>query len=96
MVGTGLAMDIHSAMNIRIAKEVGVRSMGGVIIILSRGMGERLTYVIPARYRVVLVKRLGGFDGRCSCTEVSLVVRVCTAASLSWLLLCETRSEGFK
>ena len=31
--------------------------MGGVII-LTRGMGERLTYGIPARYRVVLVERL--------------------------------------
>ena len=43
--------------------------MGGVIIILTRGMGERLTYGIPARYRVVLVERLGGlfFDGRRSC-----------------------------
>ena len=47
--------------------------MGGVIIILTRGMGERLTYGIPARYRVVLVERLGGlfFDGRCSCAEDS-------------------------
>ena len=45
-----------------------------------------LTYGIPARYPVVLVERLGGlsFDGRRSCTEDSLVVRVCTAASLSW------------
>ena len=42
--------------------------MGGVIIILTRGMGERLTYGIPARYRVVL-KRLGGlfFNVGCSC-----------------------------
>ena len=39
--------------------------MGGIIIILTRGMGERLTYGIPARYRVVLVERLEGlfFDG---------------------------------
>ena len=43
--------------------------MGGVIVILTRGMGERLTYGIPARYRVVLMERLGGlfFDGGCSC-----------------------------
>ena len=34
--------------------------MGGVIIILTRGMGERLTYGIPARYRVILMERLGG------------------------------------
>ena len=47
--------------------------MGGVIVILNWGMGERLTYGIPARYRVVLVERLGGlfFDGRHSCTEDS-------------------------
>ena len=43
--------------------------MGGVIIVLTRGMGERLTYTILARYCVVLVERLGGlfFDGRRSC-----------------------------
>ena len=34
--------------------KLGVGSMGGVII-LTRGMGERLTYGIPARYRVVLM-----------------------------------------
>ena len=32
--------------------------MGGVIIILTRGMGKRLTYGIPACYRVVLVECL--------------------------------------
>ena len=49
--------------------------MGGVIVLLTRGMGERLTYGIPARYPVVLVERLGGlfFDGRRSCTEDSFV-----------------------
>ena len=43
--------------------------MGGIIMILTRGMGERLTYGIPARYHVILVGRLGGlfFDGRRSC-----------------------------
>ena len=43
--------------------------MGGVIIILTRGMGKRLTYGIPARYRVVLMERLEGlfFDGGRSC-----------------------------
>ena len=47
--------------------------MGGGTIILNRGMGERLTYGIPVRYRVVLVERLGGlfFDGRHSCTKDS-------------------------
>ena len=29
--------------------------MGGVIVLLTRGMGEWLTYGIPARYPVVLV-----------------------------------------
>ena len=39
------------------------------MMILTRGMGERLTYGIPARYRVVLMERLGGlfFDGGRSC-----------------------------
>ena len=47
--------------------------MGGVIIILTRGMGERLTYGIPARYHVVLMERLGGllFDGGRSCVRDS-------------------------
>ena len=50
--------------------------MGGVITNI-KGMGERLTYGIPARYCLVLVERLGGlfFDGRCSCTEDSFVSR---------------------
>ena len=47
--------------------------MGGVIIliIITRGMGERLTDRILARYCFVLVERLGGlfFAGRRSCTE---------------------------
>ena len=48
--------------------------MGGVIIILTRGMGERLTYGIPARYRVVWMERLGGlfFDSGRSCVGDSL------------------------
>ena len=47
--------------------------MGGVIITLNRGMGERLMYGILARYRVVLIERLGGFffDGRRSCIKDS-------------------------
>ena len=51
--------------------------MGGFIIILTRGMGERLMYRIPARYRVVLVERLGGlfFDSRRSCTKDSFAGR---------------------
>ena len=49
--------------------------MGRVIVLLTRGMGERLTYGIPARYSVVLVERLGGlfFDNRHFCTEDSFL-----------------------
>ena len=56
---------------------------GGVIIILTRGMGEQLMYGIPARYCVVVVECLGGMflEGRRSCTEDSFVG---TAAGLSW------------
>ena len=45
--------------------------MGGVIIILTRGMGKWLTYGSPAHYCVVLLERLGGlfFDSRHSCTQ---------------------------
>ena len=67
--------------------ELGVGSMGGVIFILTKGVGERLTYGIPARYRVVLVERLGGlfFDGRRSSAADSFAGRsFYTAASLSW------------
>ena len=57
--------------------KVGVGSMGGVIIILTREMGERLMYRIPARCCVVLVERLGSlfFDSRRSCTEDSFAGR---------------------
>ena len=74
MVGTAIARGIHSAMNIWITKQLG-GSMGGVIIILTRGLSERLMHGILARYRVVLVECLGClfFDGRCSCTEDSFV-----------------------
>ena len=46
--------------------KLGVRSMGGAIITLTRGMGKRLTYGILARYRVALVEGLVGlfFDCR--------------------------------
>ena len=39
-------------------------------------MGKRLTYGIPARYRVALVERLGGlfFDGRRFCPDDSFLV----------------------
>ena len=46
--------------------------MGGVIIILTRRMGEWLTYRISTHYRVVLMEHLGGlfFDGGRSCAGV--------------------------
>ena len=77
MVGTAIARGIHSAMSIRITKQIGVGSMGGVIVILTRGMVEWLNYEILARYRVILVEHLGGlfFGGRRSCTEDSVVGR---------------------
>ena len=73
MVGTAIAMGIHSGMNIQITEQIRGGSMGGVNIILTRGMGERLTYGIPARYCVVLMERLGGlfFDGGRSCVRDS-------------------------
>ena len=51
--------------------------MGGVTVLLTRGMGERLTCGIPARYPVVLVERLGGlfFDARHFCTKDFFVGR---------------------
>ena len=51
--------------------------MGGVIVLLTRGMGERLMYGILARYPVVSVERLGGlfFNGWRTCTEDSFVGR---------------------
>ena len=61
---------------------LGVGSMGGIIMILSRGMGERLTYGIPARYRVVLVECLEACSSMVP-EILSLVIWVCTAASLS-------------
>ena len=80
--------------------------MGGVITIPTRGMGERLTYGIPARYRVVPVERPGGlfFDGGASVLE-TFVGHLgphhgeSHAVSLPlqlYLFVCETRSVGFK
>ena len=51
-------MGIHSAINIQITKQIG----GGaqwVELSLTIGMGERLTYGIPARYRVVFGETSG-------------------------------------
>ena len=55
------------------------------LVILTRGMGKRLTYGILARYRVVLVERLGGlfFDGERSCAGDSF-------AGHSGLYCCES------
>ena len=56
-----------------------------LVIILTRGMGKRLTYGILARYRVVLVEHLGGlfFDGERSCAGDSF-------AGHSGLYCCES------
>ena len=86
LVGTAIARGIHSAMIIRITKQNGVGSVGGVIIILNRVIGKRLTYGIPAHHCVVLVERLGGFffDGRHSCSKDSFAGRsgLCCGESL--------------
>ena len=75
MVGTAILYGHSQCYEYSNYYKLGVGSMGGVVIILTTGMGERLTYGIPARYRVVLVERLGGlfFDGRCSCARDSFV-----------------------
>ena len=67
-----------------------------LVIILTRGVGKRLTYGIPARYRVVLVERLGGlfFDGRRYCAGDSFAGHSCLYRGES--LVCETRSARFK
>ena len=73
-----------------------------LVIILTRGVGKRLTYGIPARYRVVLVERLGGlfFDRGRSCAGGSFCwsfgtvpLRVSHGGST---FLCEVWSAGIK
>ena len=78
--------------------------MGGVIMmILTRGIGERLTYGIPARYRVVLMERLGGlfFDGGRSCVGDSFrwsfgPVSLRVSRGEYTFFVCGIRSAGFK
>ena len=77
--------------------------MGGAIILLTRGMGEQLTYGIPARYRVVLMERLGGlfFDGGRSCVEDSFrwsfgSVPLRVSRGEYTFFVCVIRSAGFK
>ena len=55
--------------------------MGGVII-LTRGMGERLTYGIPARYCVVWWNVWEACSSLVS-APVPKIIRVCTAATIS-------------
>ena len=67
--------------------------MGGVIIILTRGMGEWLTYGSPARYCVILVEHLGGlfFDSRRSCTKdyfVGCLGLYCGESLMVSMLVC--------
>ena len=56
--------------------------MGGVII-LTRGMGERLTYGIPARYRVVFWWNVWEACSSLVGAPVPKIIRVCTAAAIS-------------
>ena len=85
--------------------------MGGVITIPTRGMGERLTYGIPARYCVVPVERHDTepefhtfFDRGASVLEtfaghLGPHHGESLAVSLPlqvYLFVCETRSVGFK
>ena len=78
--------------------------MGGIIMmILTRGMGESLTYGIPARYRVVLMERLGGlfFDGGRSCVGDSFrwsfgSVSLRVSRGEYTFFVCGIRSVGFK
>ena len=46
--------------------------MGGVIINFTRGICERFTYGIPARYCVILMEHLGGlfFNGGAPVPEI--------------------------
>ena len=67
--------------------------MGGVIIILTRGMGEWLMYRTLACYCVVLVEGLGGlfFDSWRSCTKDSFVGRsglYCAESLVVSMLVC--------
>ena len=73
------------------------------LIILTRGMGERLTYGILARYCVVLVECLGGlfFDGRHSCIRDSFaghsgLYRGDSLVVSIYLFVCESWLAGFK
>ena len=55
--------------------------MGGVIITLTRGMGEPTYHLSLTRCHSV---RLGGlFGGRCYCTEDLIDTRVCAVATFS-------------
>ena len=61
-------------------------------------MGERLTYGILARYRVVLVERLGGlfFAGRRSRTEDNSGLYCGDHLTVLLVVVCDTQSTGFK
>ena len=102
MVATAIAMGIHSGMIFELLDKLGVGSMGGIIVILTRGMGERLTYEILARYCVILMERLGSlfFDGGRSCVGDSfrwLFGSVPLRVSRDeYTFLCEILSGGFK
>ena len=72
-----------------------------ILTVLTRGMGERLTNGIPARYCVVLVERLGGlfFNGRRSLGRDTFTGHsglYCGESLVVSTLVCVTRSECFK
>ena len=77
--------------------------MGGVIIILTRGMGKWLTYGILARYRVVL-NLDGAFGSSMVGAPVSEILFTghsglyrCESLVVSIVFfVCEIRSAGFK
>ena len=84
MVGTAIAMGIHSGMNIRITKQIGDGVNGWSY---TRGMGEQLTWNSGS-----LSCLLGGVSGRlvlalwvllCR-TFFLLAIQDCTAVSRSW------------
>ena len=84
LVGTAIARGIHSSMYIEIVKQIG-GGVDGCIVLLTRGMRERLTF-----WLAILSSWWSVWEA-CSSTVgasvpriLSLVFRVFTAASLLW------------
>ena len=89
MVGTiVLCMGVHSAMNIQSTKQIGRGAqLAGVIIILTRRMGKRLMYGVPAHYIVSSWRSVWEACSSMAGTPVpqiySLVIQLCTLATFS-------------